>query len=104
MFRIRRIYDDVLPANRQAIREVKQIFADQFAGAPQEDLTQIEERLRNPFRRRFKTILHVAENARGHVLGFAIVLHEPVIHFCWLDYVASAKGMTGRGVGAALYE
>ena len=104
MFRIRRIYDDVLPANKQSIREVQQIFAEQFAAAPPEDAANLEERLRNPFRSRFNTILHVAENARGRVLGFAIALHEPVIHFCWLDYIATAKGIVGRGVGAAIYE
>ena len=33
MFRIRRIHDDVLPVNQAAIREVQQIFAEQFPDA-----------------------------------------------------------------------
>ncbi|MFZ5828592.1 MAG: GNAT family N-acetyltransferase [Planctomycetota bacterium] len=104
MFRIRRVYDDVLPINQAAIREVQQIFYDQFAAAPREDIEHIGEHLQNPFRKRFNSILHVAENARGHVIGFATVLHEPLIGFCYLDFIATAKSVIGRGVGAALYE
>ena len=104
MFRIRRIYDDILPVNQSAIRDVGEVFRAQFPGAPADDVVCLGERLRNPFQRRFKTILYVAENARGRVSGFAIVLHEPMIGFCYLDYMAAGKAVTGRGVGAALYE
>ncbi len=104
MFRIRRIYDDVLPVNRTALNEVGQIFREQFPDAPIEDLEPLSERLRNPFRKRFRTILYVAENARHHVVGFAIVLHEPEIGFCYLDFLAAGKKVPGRGIGAALYE
>ena len=38
------------------------------------------------------------------MLGFALVLHEPEIDFCYLDYLATAKGVTVRGIGAVLYE
>ncbi|MGD9648412.1 MAG: GNAT family N-acetyltransferase, partial [Pirellulales bacterium] len=104
MFRIRRIYDDVLPVNQVALREVKRIFHDQFPGAPAGDIESLSTRLRNPFHKRFRTILFVAENARHHVLGFAIVLHEPEIGFCYLDFLATGKDRPGRGIGAALYE
>ncbi len=104
MFRIRRIYDDVLPKNQVAIREVQQIFAEQFPDASPEDVANLSEKLRNPFLQRFRLILYVAEGPRGHAAGFAIVLHEPVIKFCYLDYVAAGKKLTGRGIGAALYE
>jgi acetoin utilization deacetylase AcuC-like enzyme/GNAT superfamily N-acetyltransferase len=104
MIRIRRIYDDVLPVNRSALREVRQIFDEQFPDAPVADIEPLAERLRNPFRKRFRTILFVAENQRHHVNGFAIVLHEPEIGFCYLDYLAAGKAVPGRGIGAALYE
>ena len=104
MFRIRRIYDDVLPVNQGAIREVEAIFAEQFPDAPFGDISHLAEKLRNPFLQRFRLILYVAEKSRGHVAGFAIVLHEPVIKFCYLDFVAAGKKLSGRGVGAALYE
>lgn len=104
MFRIRRIYDDVLPLNQSALNEVRAIFRDQFPDAPIGDLEPLSDRLRNPFLKRFRTILYVAENARHHVVGFAIVLHEPEIEFCYLDFLAAGKDVPGRGIGAALYE
>ncbi|MEZ6062187.1 MAG: histone deacetylase family protein [Planctomycetaceae bacterium] len=104
MFRIRRIHDDVLPVNKSALSEVRQIFVEQFPDASTSDIDPLAERLRNPFRKRFRTILLVAENSRNHVVGFAIVLHEPEIGFCYLDFLASGKDVPGRGIGAALYE
>ena len=104
MFRVRRIYDDVLPINRAALAELRKIFDDQFPDAPEGDIKDLALRLRNPFRKRFKTILYVAEQARHKVTGFAIVLHEPEIGFAYLDFIAAGKDVPGRGIGAALYE
>lgn len=104
MFRIRRIYDDVLPANRAALDEVRKIFESQFPDAPASDIEHLADRLRNPFKKRFRTVLSVAENSRGRVIGFAIVLHEPELDFCYLDFIAAGKHVPGRGIGAALYE
>jgi acetoin utilization deacetylase AcuC-like enzyme/GNAT superfamily N-acetyltransferase len=103
MFRIRRIYDDVLPGNQAAIEGVKAIYREHFAAAIQ-DIEQLGERLRNPFQKGFRTVLYVAENSRRQVIGFAIVMHDPVLRFSFLDYLATAKRLPGRGVGAALYE
>jgi acetoin utilization deacetylase AcuC-like enzyme/GNAT superfamily N-acetyltransferase len=104
MFRIRRIYDDVVPTNQAAIREVKKILADQFPGLPPQEVEQLGDRLRNPFEKRFRSVLFVAEDGKGRVLGFALLLHDPQLPFCFLDYLASVRGASGRGVGAALYE
>jgi acetoin utilization deacetylase AcuC-like enzyme len=104
MFRIRHIHDDDLPVNRQAITEVQAIFADRFPGARRADIEGLVERLRNPFRLQFSTALYVAENARLKVLGFALVLHDPELRFAFLDYIAAARSVRSRGVGAALYE
>jgi acetoin utilization deacetylase AcuC-like enzyme len=104
MFRIRRIYDNVLPVNQSALREVRNIFHSQFPDAPASDIEDLADRLHNPFKKRFRTILSVAENSRHRVTGFAIMLHEPVIGFCYLDFLAAGKSVPGRGVGAALYE
>lgn len=104
MFQIRRIFDDVLPADRQAIAEVQKMFCEHFSEAPAGEIEQLTSKLRNPFHRRFRTILCVAENRRNRVTGFAIVLHDPEVHFCYLDYLASGSFVSGRGVGAALYE
>ncbi len=104
MFRIRRIHDDILPVNQLALREVRQIFVDQFSDAPVDEIDGLAERLCNPFKKRFRTILYVAEKSRHHVIGFAVVLHDPVIRFCYLDFLATGKYFPGRGIGAALYE
>jgi acetoin utilization deacetylase AcuC-like enzyme/GNAT superfamily N-acetyltransferase len=104
MFRIRRIYDDVLPVNQAALAEVRKIFASQFAAAPARDIENLAEKLRNPFASQFRTVLYVAEKSHGNVQGFAIVLHEPVTGFCFLDYLAAEQRIRGRGIGAALYE
>ncbi|HUG90499.1 MAG TPA: histone deacetylase family protein [Planctomycetaceae bacterium] len=103
MFRVRRIYDDILPVNQAAIRDVQQILADQFTGLAAEEIARLPERLRNPGRP-WSPVLLVAENARRRVLGFALAMTDPELKFAYLDYLATAKSVKGRGVGAALYE
>jgi acetoin utilization deacetylase AcuC-like enzyme/GNAT superfamily N-acetyltransferase len=104
MLKIRRIYDDVLAVNRQTLDQVQQILHNRFSEVPSEEIAQIGEKLRNPFKQRFRTIMLVAENLRRRVLGFAMVLHEPEIGFCYLDWIATARGTTGGGLGSALYD
>ncbi len=104
MFRIRRIYDDVLPINASAIGEVQQILLDQFPGAPRRDFEELPKKLRDQSHTEFRTILYVAENARGRATGCALVLHNLRWKFYYLDYIATVKGIVGRGIGAALYE
>ncbi|MFH1618975.1 MAG: acetylpolyamine amidohydrolase, partial [bacterium] len=68
------------------------------------DAKSIGEKLHNPFIQQFRSAIHVAETARRKVLGFALVLHDPDLHFSFLDYLAAAKRLTGGGIGGALYE
>ena len=104
MLKIRRVYDDVLPINQQMLKQVREILRVQFDGVSEEELALIGEKLRNPFKHRFRTILLVAENLRNRVMGFAMLLHEPEIGFCYLDWIALAGGKTGGGLGSALYD
>ena len=104
MFRIRRIHDDVLPINREAIRQVQQIMQEQFPGAPARDAEDLVGHLRNPFARNFQVILHVAEKQNGPVQGFALVLFEPTLKMYFLDYIAARARLTSRGIGGALYQ
>ena len=103
MFRIRRIYDEVLPRNQNALDQVKTIMRSQFAAVPAEEIDQLGRHLRDPFLKRFLTILFVAENMRQRVQGFAFLLHEPQIRFCYLDWIATRAGKTSGGIGGALY-
>ncbi len=104
MFRIRRIYDYVLPVNKSAITQVQEILYTQFNLLDEEEIKKLPEKLRNPLRHRFRSILFVAEDDRGKVEGFAFVFHEPELNFCYLDFISAAKQLTGRGIGGALYE
>ena len=102
MFRIRRVYDHVLPINKEALRQVKDILRTQFEGLSEPEVERVGEGLENPFKQRFRSVLFVAEGGRNRVLGFALVYHEPELQFCLLEYLAAARGRSGGGVGGAL--
>ena len=104
MFRIRRVYDYVLPVNRTAVSEVQEILRTQLQGLSEESIRKIPDQLRDPVKHSFRYILFVADNVKGHVKGFALISHAPDLKFCYLDYVATRKDSPGRGIGAALYE
>ncbi|MEX2173360.1 MAG: histone deacetylase family protein [Pirellulaceae bacterium] len=104
MFRIRSVQDDVQPANQEAIREVQRLLGELFPGVPAAEIASIPEKLHNPFQQRFRLLLIVAEDSQGRLLGFAILLHEPILNFCFLDFLANAPRVQGRGMGSALYE
>jgi acetoin utilization deacetylase AcuC-like enzyme len=104
MFRIWRVHDDVLPINREAIRQVQEILRAQFPLLPEQDILKIPDVLRNPLRYRFRSVLFVADDSRRRVDGFALINHDPSLNFCFLDYLATTRPKMGSGVGAALYE
>lgn len=104
MLRIRRIYDDVLPANKQILAQVKEILRSRFSGVKESEIELIGEKLRNPFKHRFRTLFFVAETLRGKVQGFAMVLLEPDMGFVFLDWIAIIRGNAGGGLGDALYD
>jgi acetoin utilization deacetylase AcuC-like enzyme len=102
MFRIRRIYDNTLAVDRDAITQVQEILRRQFSGLKDSDISSLARKLADPFRYRLRTILFVAENSRLHVKGFALLDHAPDLHFCYLDYISVEPSTTG-GIGGALY-
>jgi len=104
MFRIRRIYDDIVPANQNAIRECQRILQSHFSAVTDATVELLTEKLRNPFRQKFRSILYVAERGPSTIQGFAFAMHDPELKFCYLDYLATDQTVRGRGVGAALYE
>ncbi|AKU90696.1 Deacetylase [Vulgatibacter incomptus] len=104
MFRIRRIHDDVLQSNRNAIAQVQHILRAQFPSAPASDSESLPEMLRNPLKYRFRSILFVADDSRGRVKGFGLLLHAPDLGFCFLDFISAAAHRTGSGIGGALYQ
>ncbi|MCG6906411.1 MAG: GNAT family N-acetyltransferase [Desulfobacteraceae bacterium] len=103
MLRIRRIYDNVLPVNKSTLEQVQEILRSRFAAVPETEIALIGEKLGNPFKQRFRTVLFVAESIKGKVRGFAILLHEPTLRFTYLDWIATATDRAGAGIGGALY-
>jgi acetoin utilization deacetylase AcuC-like enzyme/GNAT superfamily N-acetyltransferase len=104
MFRIRRVHDDITPANKEAIAQVQEILLTQFPLLSKRDIAKLPEQLRNPLKYRFRSILFVAEGVKGRIIGFALLFHEPALKFCYLDYISAAERRTGGGIGGALYE
>ena len=104
VFRIRRIFDDLSPANEKAIARIREILKEQFPGVRPEEGESIPEKLRNQLKYGFQTILFAAERGAGNVHGFALALHDPILKFCYLDYVAVTGKDAGGGLGGILYE
>lgn len=104
MFRVRLIYDDVLPINQAAIAEVKEILGAERPAAAEEAFGNLVAELRDPFLQRFRMVLYVLENSRQRVMAFANVLDDPEVGFRYLEYLSVAEHSAGRGLRAALYE
>lgn len=93
-----------MPANRAALARTQDLLSSLFPGLSNEQIEKIPRMLRNPVKYKFRPILYIAEGRSGEVQGFALLLHEPDLRFCYLDYLASDKRLSGRGIGGALYE
>jgi len=104
MIRIRRIYDDMLPNDREVIAQVQEILRMQFPLLSEETIGRLPEELRNPLKYHFRSILFVAEGVRGRVKGFALLQHAPDLRFSYLDFISAAQYRTGGGIGGVLYE
>ncbi|MDH4248337.1 MAG: histone deacetylase family protein [Deltaproteobacteria bacterium] len=104
MFGIRKIHDDLLPADKQTIAEVEGMILKMFPGLSEEEVTSLPETLRNPLQSRFRSILFVSEDSKGGLKGFAILRHAPDLNFCFLDLISAAPGKRGGGIGSVLYQ
>lgn len=102
MFRIRTLTDATTPANKRLIGEIQAIIRDQFPDMPARDIEKLPDQVANPFAHEFLTRIYVAENGKGKMDGFAVVMIEPEMNFAYLELVSTAKGATS-GIGAALY-
>ncbi len=103
MIRIRRVLDASAPANKQAIEQVKVILKSHFSSLSDKEINAIATKLNNPLKYKFQSRLIIAENAKGDISGFALLLHVPDINFCYLDFIATKSEYIGRGLGGALY-
>lgn len=104
MFRIRRIYDDLLPKNKNEIAQIQDILRKQFPGLNEEDIIKIPELLKNPVKYKFKSFLFVADNGKEKVMGFSLIYYFTDLNFFYLDFISTAPNISGGGIGGALYE
>jgi len=104
MFRIRHVFGDMRPRDRKVVAQVQAILKSQFAGIADEEIDELPEILRNPFQHRLRYILLAADGHSGKVKGFALLAHAPDLKFCYLDYISTARRLTGGGIGGALYQ
>jgi acetoin utilization deacetylase AcuC-like enzyme/GNAT superfamily N-acetyltransferase len=104
MFSIRRILDSSAPANRAIIKQVQDILRTQFNKLKEHEINAVSKKLNDAMKYRFQSRLLVALRNNDSVLGFALIMHATDIGFCYLDFMAAEKTMTGQGLGGALYE
>ncbi|MGE0212760.1 MAG: GNAT family N-acetyltransferase [Parvibaculaceae bacterium] len=104
MIRIRKVLDDVAPANAAAVAEAKRILKAQFPAMAPAEIDKLPDQLRNPLKYQFVSRLFVAEKAGGGILGVALLLYFPKQEFCYLELISAAPGGTGGGVGGVLYD
>jgi GNAT superfamily N-acetyltransferase len=104
MIRIRKLIYDNSTQSRDIVKKVQQILRHQFEGLDHETISRLPEELRNPVKYRYLSMLFTAEDIHGKILGFALLQYVADLNFCFLDYISAADRMTGRGIGAALYD
>jgi acetoin utilization deacetylase AcuC-like enzyme/GNAT superfamily N-acetyltransferase len=89
--------------NRETVKQVQEIIRTQFPSIPEKEVNSLPAKLHNPMKYRFRSFLFIADDEKRQVKGFALLSHEPVLNFCFLDYISTAEDMNGRGIGGALY-
>jgi acetoin utilization deacetylase AcuC-like enzyme len=103
MFRIRRVNDIITDRNRHVLGEVQAMLRAQFPALAERNIAKLPQLLVDPVRYGFRATLFVAEGRHEDLHGFALLSYAPDLHFCYLDYLASANKRAGAGVGGALY-
>jgi acetoin utilization deacetylase AcuC-like enzyme len=103
MIIFRRISDCAMPVDKTAIVQVQEILKSRIPDLEDKDIEAIPEHLKNPLKFRFRSTLIVAENRKGLVQGFAMLMYASDLNFCYLDYIASKKDITMSGIGSSLY-
>ena len=104
MFRIRRVYDAVQLHDREIVEQVQAILREQFICISEEDVLNLPKQLHDPMRFRFRSIIFVAEDAVGRLMGFAILMHSSDPAFCYIDYISINPKLKRDGTGSALYQ
>ncbi len=104
MFRIRKIINPYLPGNKQTMDRVRSIIRVQFPTIREKVIEDISEQMANPVKSKYHSLLIVADDFRGNIRGFAILLYMSDLKICYLDFLAVMPGTPTSGVGGSIYE
>jgi acetoin utilization deacetylase AcuC-like enzyme/GNAT superfamily N-acetyltransferase len=104
VFRVRKISNPYLRDNRVVMDRVREIVTQQFPDLSISKIDAIAEQMADPVRHKFSSLLFVADDLKGNVRGFALMLFMSDLRFCYLDYIAVNPETQSSGVGGALYE
>ena len=104
MFLLRKIHDATSRANQDAIAQIEHILREQFPLATEHEIKKLPGQLADPLKYKFRTVIFVAEDARGKVRGFALLLHLTDVKIAYLEFISVAPGKSSRGIGGILYE
>lgn len=104
MFRIRKITNPNLEGNKQAMEKIKEIIRLQFPGMMEKQIEDISIQMINPVKAKYHTSIVIADDLRGNIRGFAILLFMSDLKFCYLDLMSVTPGRATSGVGGSIYE
>lgn len=103
MIRIRKVTGASTSGNAHAVAEIQALIRQTFPAMPERYIAKLPDQLEDPFRYRFVTELLVASDDGERLKGAAVLMHDPALHFSYLDLVLAAP-KAQRGVGGALYD
>jgi len=104
MFRIRKITNPYLEGNKQAMERIKEIIRLQFPGLLEKQIEDVSTQMIDPVKAKYNTSIVIADDFRGNIRGFAILLFMSDLKFCYLDLMSVTPGRATSGVGGSIYE
>lgn len=104
MLKIRKISSPYLRENKEAMAKISELVKSQFPGVNADKIDTLDSQLADPLSNKFLSLLFIADDFRGNLRGFAIMLYMSDLNFCYLDYIAVIPGTYSSGVGGALYQ
>lgn len=104
MFRIRKITNPFLEGNRQVADRIKDIISQQFPAISKSRIESIFTQMRIPVEKKYQTSLITADDHRGNIRGFAVIMYMSDLKFLFLDFLAVTPGRPTSGVGGSIYE
>jgi acetoin utilization deacetylase AcuC-like enzyme len=104
MFRIRKITNPNLEGNKQVIERIEETIRVQFPDLIANQKEDISYKMINPMKKKYYTSLVIADDFRGNIRGFAVLMYMSDLKFCYLDLLAVTPGRPTSGVGGSIYE